>query len=91
MYSIDLHITFLQFWFQSSYLVFQILPTIADILIAIAYFVTFFNYLFGLIVFISMAIYLSKFNFVFVLSMSDNSCLIVYIINCSIILNLLIN
>ncbi|KAH9496236.1 ATP-binding cassette sub- B member 6, mitochondrial [Bulinus truncatus] len=42
-----------------SYLVFQILPTIADIIIAIVYFITFFNYLFGLIVFVSMACYLA--------------------------------
>ncbi|KAK7011989.1 ATP-binding cassette sub-family B member 6 mitochondrial [Biomphalaria glabrata] len=42
-----------------SYLVFQIFPTIADIIIAIVYFITFFNYLFGLIVFISMALYLA--------------------------------
>lgn len=42
-----------------SYLVFQILPTIADIIIAIVYFITFFNYLFGIIVFISMACYLA--------------------------------
>ncbi|CAG5135636.1 unnamed protein product, partial [Candidula unifasciata] len=41
-----------------GYLVFQILPTIADILIAVVYFVTVFNYLFGLIVFVSMALYL---------------------------------
>ncbi|GFR81505.1 ATP-binding cassette sub-family B member 6, mitochondrial-like [Elysia marginata] len=41
-----------------SYFVFQIFPTIADIIIAIVYFVTFFNYLFGIIVFCSMAVYL---------------------------------
>uniref|UniRef100_A0A0B7ARX3 ATP-binding cassette sub-family B member 6 n=1 Tax=Arion vulgaris TaxID=1028688 RepID=A0A0B7ARX3_9EUPU len=41
-----------------GYLVFQILPTIADIIIAVVYFVTVFNYLFGLIVFVSMALYL---------------------------------
>ena len=44
--------------FLSSYIVFQIFPTIADIIIAIVYFVTAFNYLFGLIVFVSMALYL---------------------------------
>ncbi|XP_059174693.1 ATP-binding cassette sub-family B member 6-like isoform X2 [Physella acuta] len=43
-----------------SYLVFQILPTIADIIIAIVYFITFFNYLFGIIVFLSMALYLAS-------------------------------
>ncbi|KAK7109557.1 ATP-binding cassette sub-family B member 6-like [Littorina saxatilis] len=42
-----------------SYIVFQIVPTIADIVIAIVYFVTVFNYLFGLIVFASMALYLT--------------------------------
>ncbi|KAL8615692.1 hypothetical protein ACOMHN_007445 [Nucella lapillus] len=42
-----------------SYIVFQIFPTIADIVIAIIYFVTVFNYLFGLIVFASMALYLT--------------------------------
>ncbi|XP_076463743.1 ATP-binding cassette sub-family B member 6-like [Babylonia areolata] len=42
-----------------SYIVFQIFPTIADIVIAIVYFITAFNYLFGLIVFASMALYLS--------------------------------
>lgn len=41
-----------------SYIVFQIFPTIADIIIAIVYFITFFNYLFGIIVFCSMAAYL---------------------------------
>ncbi|XP_059174648.1 LOW QUALITY PROTEIN: ATP-binding cassette sub-family B member 6-like [Physella acuta] len=42
-----------------SYVLFQVLPTIADIVIAIIYFVTAFNYLFGLIVFFSMALYLA--------------------------------
>ncbi|GFO44776.1 ATP-binding cassette sub-family b member 6, mitochondrial-like, partial [Plakobranchus ocellatus] len=41
-----------------SYILFQIFPTIADVVIAIVYFVTFFDYLFGLIVFCSMAVYL---------------------------------
>ncbi|KAK3758018.1 hypothetical protein RRG08_006599, partial [Elysia crispata] len=41
-----------------SYIVFQIFPTIADVIIAIAYFITFFNYLFGIIVFCSMVVYL---------------------------------
>ncbi|BFZ02111.1 hypothetical protein BsWGS_05150 [Bradybaena similaris] len=42
-----------------SYILFQILPTIADIVIAIIYFVTAFSYLFGIIVFLSMAMYLA--------------------------------
>ena len=52
-----LHI-YLFIFVVSSYIVFQIFPTIADIIIAIVYFVTAFNYLFGLIVFVSMALYL---------------------------------
>ena len=46
----------------SSYVVFQILPTIVDIIIAIVYFVTVFNYVFGLVVFLAMALYLSKYH-----------------------------
>lgn len=42
-----------------SYVVFQILPTIIDIIIAIVYFITEFNYLFGLVVFVCMALYLA--------------------------------
>lgn len=42
-----------------NYIIFQIFPTIADIIIAIIYFITAFNYLFGLIVFVCMALYLS--------------------------------
>ncbi|CAJ1086919.1 ATP-binding cassette%2C sub-family B (MDR/TAP), member 6a [Xyrichtys novacula] len=42
-----------------SYIVFSIVPTIADIVIAIIYFVTFFNAWFGLIVFVCMALYLT--------------------------------
>ena len=41
-------------------MVFQILPTIVDIIIAIVYFVTAFNYIFGLVVFLAMAMYLGK-------------------------------
>ncbi|PVD29468.1 hypothetical protein C0Q70_08719 [Pomacea canaliculata] len=43
-----------------NYIVFQIFPTIADIVIAIIYFVTVFNYLFGLIVFVCMFLYLAS-------------------------------
>lgn len=42
-----------------SYIVFSIFPTIADIIIAIIYFSTFFNAWFGLIVFICMTFYLT--------------------------------
>ncbi|XP_040842472.1 ATP-binding cassette sub-family B member 6, mitochondrial isoform X2 [Ochotona curzoniae] len=41
-----------------SYLVFNILPTLADIIIGIIYFSTFFNAWFGLIVFLCMSLYL---------------------------------
>ena len=44
-----------------SYIVFSIFPTIADIVIAIIYFISYFNAWFGLIVFICMALYLSKY------------------------------
>ena len=43
-----------------SYLLFNIFPTIADILIAIVYFATAFNPWFSLIVFVTMAIYMGK-------------------------------
>ncbi|OWA52060.1 ATP-binding cassette sub-family B member 6, mitochondrial [Hypsibius exemplaris] len=42
-----------------DFLVFQIVPTIADITVAIVYFVTAFNAWFGLIVFVTMALYLA--------------------------------
>lgn len=45
-----------------SYIVFTMLPTIADIVIAIIYFISYFNAWFGLIVFICMLLYLSKFS-----------------------------
>lgn len=47
-----------------SYLLFQILPTIIDITIAIIFFVTQFNYIFGLVVFLCMALYLAVTIFV---------------------------
>ncbi len=46
--------------FFHSYIVFSIVPTIADIIIGIIYFVTYFSAWFGLIVFICMFLYLSK-------------------------------
>ena len=42
-----------------NYILFQIAPTIIDIVIAIVYFVSVFDYIFGAIVFISMAFYLA--------------------------------
>ncbi|XP_067350021.1 ATP-binding cassette sub-family B member 6 isoform X2 [Channa argus] len=42
-----------------SYIVFSILPTIADIVISIIYFITNFNAWFGLIIFICMTLYLT--------------------------------
>ncbi|KAG9349028.1 hypothetical protein JZ751_029346 [Albula glossodonta] len=42
-----------------SYIVFSILPTIADIIIAIVYFISNFNAWFGLIIFICMFLYLT--------------------------------
>uniref|UniRef100_A0AAV2LAU3 ABC transmembrane type-1 domain-containing protein n=1 Tax=Knipowitschia caucasica TaxID=637954 RepID=A0AAV2LAU3_KNICA len=42
-----------------SYIVFSIFPTIADIVIAIIYFITNFNAWFGLIVFVCMTLYLT--------------------------------
>ncbi|KAM4602266.1 ATP-binding cassette sub-family B member 6 isoform 2-T2 [Polymixia lowei] len=42
-----------------SYIVFSIFPTIADIVIAIIYFITYFNAWFGLIIFVCMVLYLT--------------------------------
>ena len=49
----------LSFFF--SYILFQILPTIADIVIAIVFFATYFNGWFALIVFATMTLYLGKY------------------------------
>lgn len=54
---------FISVWYlflHNSYIVFSIFPTIADIVIAIVYFVSNFNAWFGLIVFVCMFLYLSK-------------------------------
>ncbi|MCI4393517.1 hypothetical protein PGIGA_G00158300 [Pangasianodon gigas] len=45
--------------FVNCYIVFSIFPTIADIIIAIIYFISNFNAWFGLIIFICMALYLT--------------------------------
>lgn len=47
-------------FFLHSYIVFSIFPTIADIVISIIYFITYFNAWFGLIIFVCMALYLSE-------------------------------
>ncbi len=44
-----------------SYLVFNIIPTIIDIAIAVIYFTAMFNVWFGIIVFFTMALYLGEF------------------------------
>lgn len=50
--------------FVFSYILFSILPTICDIIIAIIYFVSYFNVWFGLIVFTCMVLYLSESNLI---------------------------
>merc|ERR1711963_899225 len=47
-----------------SYLIFNIVPTIIDIVVAIAFFCAIFDFWFGLIVFITMAVYLGSTIFV---------------------------
>lgn len=47
--------------FFFSYLLFNIIPVIIDIIIAIIYFILAFNGYFGLIVFVTMGLYLGKF------------------------------
>lgn len=48
------------FIFSFSYVVFSILPTIADIIIAVVYFISAFDIYFGLIVCGTMVLYFSK-------------------------------
>ena len=43
-----------------SYIVFQVLPTVADIIIAVVYFLTAFDAWFALIVFVTMLLYLGE-------------------------------
>lgn len=43
-----------------SYIVFSIIPTIADIVIGIVYFTSVFSAWFGLIIFVCMSLYLSE-------------------------------
>lgn len=46
-----------------NYILFSIAPTIIDILIAVAFFSITFNWYFGLIVFITMVLYIGKWQF----------------------------
>jgi ATP-binding cassette subfamily B (MDR/TAP) protein 6 len=43
-----------------NYILFSIVPTIVDILVAVGYFISAFNGWFGLIVFITMSLYIGK-------------------------------
>ena len=43
-----------------NYIVFSIMPTIVDIIVAIFYFLTMFNAWFALIVFVTMTVYLGE-------------------------------
>lgn len=43
-----------------NYIMFSIFPTIVDIIVAVVFFITAFNIWFGVIVFITMALYISK-------------------------------
>lgn len=45
-----------------NYILFSIIPTLIDIAIAVIYFVTYFNAWFGLIVFVTMALYIGKYS-----------------------------
>ncbi|XP_072028962.1 ATP-binding cassette sub-family B member 6-like [Amphiura filiformis] len=65
-----------------SYIVFNILPTLFDIIIAIVYFITAFNAWFGLIVFVAMVLYLGatiavtewRTKYRREMNLKDNSC-----------------
>jgi ATP-binding cassette subfamily B (MDR/TAP) protein 6 len=43
-----------------NYIIFSILPTVVDILVAVGYFIAAFNGWFGLIVFVTMLLYIGK-------------------------------
>jgi len=45
-----------------NYILFSILPTIIDIIVAVLFFVSAFNKWFGLIVFTTMVLYIGKYN-----------------------------
>lgn len=44
-----------------NYILFSIVPTIVDILVAVVFFISAFNWWFGLIVFVTMGLYICKF------------------------------
>ena len=46
-----------------NYILFSIVPTIVDIIVAVAFFVVAFNKWFGLIVFLTMSLYIGKHKF----------------------------
>lgn len=57
-----------------NYILFQIVPTIIDVFVAVIFFVTAFNKWFGLIVFTTMALYIGKHgNRVTVVTMTSTS------------------
>ncbi|CAB1328058.1 unnamed protein product [Coregonus sp. 'balchen'] len=58
---------------HSLYIVFSIFPTIADIIISIIYFITYFNAWFGLIVFVCMFLYLSETKYRRDMNTQDNN------------------
>ena len=45
-----------------NYILFSILPTIIDIIVAVLFFISAFNKWFGLIVFVTMVLYIGKHN-----------------------------
>lgn len=51
---------YLFFFSCSSYLLFTILPTFADIGVAVVYFIVAFNGWFGLLIFLTMALYIGE-------------------------------
>lgn len=62
-----------------NYILFSILPTIVDILIAVVFFATTFNWWFGLIVFATMFFYIRKFFFGLALSSLFEASFFMYI------------
>lgn len=52
-----------------NYILFSIVPTIVDIIVAIAFFVVAYNKWFGLIVFLTMSLYIGKY-YIFNISVS---------------------
>ena len=46
-----------------NYIIFSIMPTVVDIIVAVFYFLVMFNGWFALIVFVTMAVYLSELSY----------------------------